>query len=1538
MNDSNRYAGLSNEQLEEVHAACETFEQALQNERPMRIEDCLAAVSEQVRGPHFRELLAIELEGRMPFDTPGQITEYRARFPDRHDDIERVFQELSGSRLVEDLPKRIGRYRIEKVLGTGAFGRVYLAFDEELKRPVAVKVPHAALVTRPEDVERCLTEARTVANLDHPHIVPVHDVGSTDDFPCYIVSKCVEGTDLAVRIKRSRLSYLAMAELVAALAEALHYAHKQGLVHRDVKPRNILIDDHDRPYLVDFGLALRDQDLGSGPRFAGTPHYMSPEQARSEGHRVDGRSDIYSLGAVFYELLAGRRTFSAESQAELLEQITSQEARPPRQIDDRVPKELERICLKALAKRASDRYTTALDMAEDLRHFLETSRTSATAALDWPPRTAAEPSKPVRVEPSGSTTRKVDSDSRPIKIVPKGLRAFDEHDADFFLELLPGPRDRDGLPECIRFWKTKIEETDPDKTFSVGLIYGPSGCGKSSLVQAGLLPRLSANVIAVYVEATPEGTEARLLGGLRKHCPGVPGEVDLKQTLAALRRGQGIPAGKKVLIVLDQFEQWLHATKPDQSTELVQTLRQCDGARLQCVVMVRDDFWLAVSRFMLDLEVDLVPGRNVALVDLIDLDHARKLLAAFGRAFGRLSENQGPVPKAQRDFLKQVVNGLAEEGKVVCVRLALFAEMMKSKPWTPAALKFVGGTQGVGVTFLEETFSARGANPKHRRQEMAARAVLGALLGESGSNIKGRMRSYSELLELSGNAGRTQEFDELIRILDKEVRLITPADDEKSEVGGRKSEERKSEAVGNLAPPVPPTPASDFRLPASFQLTHDYLVPSLREWLTRKQKETRRGRAELRLEDRSAEWNAKQEDRHLPSLWEWGTIRALTDKKSWTGPQRKMMRKAGRYHAVRGVVVAVMLAVVGLAGWEGFGRLQAHHLRDRLLVSTTADAPAVVKQMGPYRHWVDPLLVDAYQEAKADMDARKQLHASLALLPVDPGQLEYLYGRLLKAEPQEVVVIREALQAHQHDVTQRLWIFVETPKNDQDERFRAACALASYVPDDPRWEVAAGKVAATLVIQKPFVIAQWTTALKPIEKWLVPSLAEFLADEGRSTSERSLIASVYGMYADDVHDAYGRLEKQLVEQSKSDDSAEARISLAKRQANIGVALMVMGRGENVWPLLSHRTDPTVRSFLIERLGPGGVDSKVLTARLDDERDKSVRRAILLSLGEFGLDRLSQAERQELSPRLLRLYEDDPDPGIHAAGEWLLGRWHAARKLQKITKRLASGKVQGKRGWYVNRQGQTMMIVPRPGEFWMGDGEERHLRRIGRSFAMASNEVTVEQFLRFRKDRDYPKLSAPTPTCPMHHVPWYEAAEYCNWLSGQEGIPNEQWCYLPNEAGKYAAGMTMAANYLQRTGYRLPTEAEWECACRAGAETVFSYGDTQELLRKYAWYNTNSLEQSHPVGSLKPNDFGLSDMHSNVWEWTQDLYKDYPKSQAGEAIEDKEDVLNEISEGSRVLRGGSFYGFAAYVGSAFRNHRAPTWSSDGGFRPARTMRP
>ena len=251
---------------------------------------------------------------------------------------------------------------------------------------------------------------------------------------------------------------------------------------------------------------------------------------------------------------------------------------------------------------------------------------------------------------------------------------------------------------------------------------------------------------------------------------------------------------------------------------LLESLLQCDGVRVQAIVMVRDDFWMAATRFFRELDIPLLERINSAAVDLFDLDHAARELKAFGRAFGKL-ESDGKDDKIDRkQSITEAVNGLAEQGKVISVRLSLFAEMMKGKPWTSESLNEVGGTTGVGATFLEETFSASGAPPQHRYHQEAARSVLRALLPEAGTDIKRHKKSAEELRSAC-------RYD-------------------------------------------------------SRQLTHDYLVPSLRDWLTRKQRETRKGRAELKLAERAATWSDKRENKQLPTLSEWISIRTLPIRRS----------------------------------------------------------------------------------------------------------------------------------------------------------------------------------------------------------------------------------------------------------------------------------------------------------------------------------------------------------------------------------------------------------------------------------------------------------------------------------------------------------------------------------------------------------------------------------------------------------------------------------------------------------------------------------
>jgi formylglycine-generating enzyme required for sulfatase activity len=306
----------------------------------------------------------------------------------------------------------------------------------------------------------------------------------------------------------------------------------------------------------------------------------------------------------------------------------------------------------------------------------------------------------------------------------------------------------------------------------------------------------------------------------------------------------------------------------------------------------------------------------------------------------------------------------------------------------------------------------------------------------------------------------------------------------------------------------------------------------------------------------------------------------------------------------------------------------------------------------------------------------------------------------------------------------------------------------------------------------------------------------------------------------------------------------------------------------------------------------------------------------------------------------------------------------------------------------------MVVIPGPVEFLMGSppteegrqpGESQHQRQIGRTFALAAKAVTVREFRQFLKESKREawfegggqvaplmKRFGPEADGPIILVDWYGAAAYCNWLSQQDEIPEDQWCYvtdareLSQEQGSVLASLlvpqyplargagtsylfhlldrqpqvtALKTGYLGLRGYRLPTEAETEYACRAGAVTSRYYGETEELLAEYGWYQKNSQERTGPVGGKKPNDLGLFDMHGNVYNWCQGGYHgDYVASKGGQRLEDNEDRLQIVSTDGRVLRGGSFLTPASNIRSSHRFANEPASRSvDVGFRPARTFR-
>jgi serine/threonine protein kinase len=271
---------------------------------------------------------------------------------------------------------RLGHFHILELLGAGGMGAVYLAEDEALKKQVAIKVPHGRFFRSDAQFEGFLAEARAAAQLKHPGIVPVLHFGR-DGGLSYFVMEYVDGESLEEVVKHGPPSFHQAAKITCRVAEIVAAIHRKGFVHRDLKLSNILLDLDGEPHVADFGLVLHEtvQADHEGDR-SGTCYYMSPEQVEGQAHWLDGRADLWALGVILYELLTGRMPFQGATREAVFQEILYREPKPPRAILDDVPAELERICLKCLAKPVAERYATADDLAGDLRRWQQPRRTN----------------------------------------------------------------------------------------------------------------------------------------------------------------------------------------------------------------------------------------------------------------------------------------------------------------------------------------------------------------------------------------------------------------------------------------------------------------------------------------------------------------------------------------------------------------------------------------------------------------------------------------------------------------------------------------------------------------------------------------------------------------------------------------------------------------------------------------------------------------------------------------------------------------------------------------------------------------------------------------------------------------------------------------------------------------------------------------------------------------------------------------------------------------------------------------------------------
>ena len=1069
------------------------------------------------------------------------------------------------------------------------------------------------------------------------------------------------------------------------------------------------------------------------------------------------------------------------------------------------------------------------------------------------------------------------------------------------------------------------------------------------MVKAGLLPHLSRNVQSIYLEATSETTESRLLEALCRFRTDLAGK-SLSESINEIRRTAG--RSEKLFIVVDQFEQWLHSWDEDSASELISALRQCDGQSVQALVMVRDDFWMASTRFFREIEVPLVEKANSAAVDLFSKRHARKVLRAFGSAFEAVPADETVADR----FVEEAIDSVADHDRVSPVRLVLFAEMLKSRDWTPGTMKRIGGAAGVGVAFLEDCFGEPAPMSRRVCAGLAER-LLAALLPSPGADIRGASRTFDELRAATG-LNSNDEFQSLIQLLDQQLRLITPADSRS--LGTQSGEQsRSSESVS-------------ISTERRYQLTHDYLVPSIRQWLEQRRNMTLAGRLKNSLVERADHWNRAPESRFLPAWWEDLSFRAFTRSSEWAEPQRRMMRQSGRRVSKMAGIGVVVLATVIFAVRDIRKRTRANALFGRIINATTAELPGIVDEASGCESYLVPLLKMPEPSARiTERTGRRELHRGLTTFHLTGEETPALFEAMLKAPPASFQSINLILAKRNSLATEPLWKILSDEDEAKSKRVRAAAILANRAPDDKRWQFLIPSVASLLLGADRSESDLWIASVHPLRDQLGPELRARRSDAAiiEHSQQRTLARALGSLYADDVkqllallvdasqiefpqlaphllaHRAIARQPIPEATKTATEDPNE-RFEEARRNANIATLRLLLGSTQEL-SQFEESSDPTIRSYVIHNYGQGGGGPDALLQELQKTDSSAVRGGLLLALGEVARERFTDETFDQTTQVALRLFREDPDPGVHSAAEWLLRRRNQAETVDGVLDELRGADPTGRR-WFVTPMGLTMVAVDGPFDIAMGsspandperfENEALVVRHCGRSLAISSKEITVELFKQFAQENPgvsltKTRLPVESDESPQMDVTWYIAAWFCNWLSEKEGIPRDQWIYEPNpKTGKYEHGMRVVAQPLQRTGYRMPTHYEWEYCARAGTETSRYFGRGTELLPYYAWFSENSNTIGHDVGRLKPNQLGLFDVLGNAYEWCTSL-----ASMTREILPNAAEEFVEQHRERRV-RGGNLLEQARYQRATRRSyHGVHVEGRNFGIRVVRTTK-
>jgi formylglycine-generating enzyme required for sulfatase activity len=1439
-------------------------------------------------------------------------------------------------------------YEILEELGRGGMGVVYKARELALKRLVALKMILGGESADPDQLVRFQREAEAAAKLQHPNIVQIHHIGEHESRPFFSL-EFVEGGSLARKLQGTPLLPQEAAILVEILARAMQVAHRSGIVHRDLKPANILLSSDGTPKITDFGLAKRlEEDQGHTQTGAilGTPSYMAPEQAEGKTQALGPLVDVYALGAVLYEFLTGRPPFRGASVLETLEQVRSTEPVPPTRLQPKVPRDLETICLKCLEKLPTRRYSQSGELAADLRRFLD--------------------GEPIQARPASWIERGVKwAKRRPSTALLMAMALF------FIIGTAAGSFWYINRQTALKV-EALIQSLESAETAEVSRLvaelreYQPWAHPllAQELAQTSLSPKKRLHVCLVLAEWEDTQVEYLTTALLKAKADDFPvirdalghyqasvtpplwdtlqnSTIDLDQRFRAAcalasfdsnnpkwdRFGDTI-AGKLVLEPPLFFAKWTQILRPVRRVlvkPLVQLVQNADVNQyglLQALLQAYREEAVA------HLEEALVSNLNAEWKD-----------SPASTAW------DSPDPALVKEL--EAAQGLWTPHFALCQTLPLHrfvdvVERLRSTGFRPACFRpyVVEGTVLVAANMYRDGREWQIAHGKSAADLLKLDAhwqskgyQAADITGYSNRTDAANMSEQYAALWVRHSPDDPTETKLFAGItsktLPKEVHdwllrdHFVPVTQAPFEHDGnihycalwrnykqlpRRVVETLEQTKGFYEAKAPPQ-----HLQIDVRLRRGPQVLSTTASDTRKRFTLRQVSAEKRLKTAP------------------GDIKALLDRAiaNWhLGNDQEALTDLSVLYKKLGTKESSVLAYSALIHARvGNKNVALEHLRLHNAIHPETS----------YKSYLCAVVAAHFGE---DSDCQHELESAIASCNGDPSFL-YTAARAYSLAFQ-AAKNRKALSADKYS-ERAVMLLNQAVKNGFSAFFN--------LQQEPDFDPIRDHQGFMALVSKGGVSNQFYAGIWQASNEVESTECHGLDPERHLAKCMRFSSEGFRPVAISVCQGSGR--DSLVAASvwhRPAITEAAMAAWAKRKAQAAVALLQLGHAEPVWPLFRHQSDPGLRTALSNQFCLLGVSPTVLLQRLKTEPDPSARRAFILCLGSYLEKTVDYQVRESLAEELLDSYRNDPDPGIHSALDWLLRRWGRGAKIARIDGELASQSSWGKRLWRVNKQGITLSLIPGPVESHAGlapyeaegDGraQPQHRIHIRHSFSIATKEITVSQFRRFWRTESsvsaYEALYSPDPEGPINAVTWFDAAKYCRWLSEQEGIPEDQMCFPPIPEIKL--GMKMPSSYLTRTGYRLPTELEWEHACRAGATTNYHFGSGSELLGQFAWHLENSRSRAWQVGQLKPNDLGLFDMHGNIMEWCLGPGLPSDSSLRGRIVWDREES-NEIQDTNlRPVRGGAFNCLVEEVNSSNRELRPPSLRTGSfGFRIARTIR-